>query len=559
MLKIGTVIDGKYKILSEVGHGGMSTVYLAINEKANKTWAVKEVRKLGVKNVEVVRQSLLVEMDLLKKLKHPNLPSIVDVIDDEDNFLIVMDFIEGNTLEKMLLDQGAQKQEDVVEWALQLCDVLSYLHQREPAIIYRDMKPSNIMLQSDNRVILIDFGTAREYKQEKSTDTTCLGTQGYAAPEQFGGHGQTDARTDIYCLGATMYHLVTGHNPSNPPYEMYPIRYWNSQLSSGLEYIISKCTQKNPQDRYQSVDELTYALKHYRDLDETTMQKNKRKLYSFLGTCALAVVCLSVGVILQFMAVGKQQEEYIYALQLAQRTTNDEETMNAYMRAIQINPLGQEAYQGIYEQAIEDGIFTIEEEVYLLQLLADTEKKLQKFAAQKPDAYADFCFSIGNAYWFYYEQEESRQANAVSWFATAMELYSQKEERQVEYRRCELYVEIGNFYKKLLAVQREGADVGIYANYWKNLVMLKASYDENPDRDVITLRMYQEMITRSMEYAKYLQEDGITKQELLEVYDEILANTMQMRSYANAMLLEEIRNVEQLMDMAQKLINSVFI
>ena len=102
------------------------------------------------------------------------------------------------------------------------------------------MKPANVMLKSDNSVVLIDFGTAREYKEQNTGDTTCLGTQGYAAPEQFGTMGQTDARTDIYCLGATMYHLVTGHNPSEPPYEMYPITKWNSKLSTGLEQIIEK-------------------------------------------------------------------------------------------------------------------------------------------------------------------------------------------------------------------------------------------------------------------------------------------------------------------------------
>lgn len=112
------------------------------------------------------------------------------------------------------------------------------------------------MLKPDGNVMLIDFGTAREFKYSSVADTTCLGTQGYAAPEQFGGHGQTDARTDIYCLGATMYHLVTGHNPATPPYEMYPIRQWNPMLSSGLEEIILKCTQRNPEDRYQSCAEL---------------------------------------------------------------------------------------------------------------------------------------------------------------------------------------------------------------------------------------------------------------------------------------------------------------
>ena len=124
MLKPGEIIDGKYKILSEVGRGGMSTVYLAINEKANKPWAVKEVRKSGISNSELVKQSLLMEINLLKKLKNKGLPSIIDIIDQSDNYLIVMDYIEGITLEKLLQEEGAQPQEKVVDWAIQLCDVL---------------------------------------------------------------------------------------------------------------------------------------------------------------------------------------------------------------------------------------------------------------------------------------------------------------------------------------------------------------------------------------------------------------------------------------------------
>ena len=102
MLEIGSLVDGKYKILSEIGHGGMSVVYMAINEKANKTWAIKEVRKDGVLDFEAVRQGLIVETDMLKRLRHPNLPSIIDVIENSDNFLIVMDYIEGNSLSAAL-------------------------------------------------------------------------------------------------------------------------------------------------------------------------------------------------------------------------------------------------------------------------------------------------------------------------------------------------------------------------------------------------------------------------------------------------------------------------
>ena len=165
MLEIGSLVDGKYKILNKVGQGGMSGVYLAMNEKANKQWAVKEVRKDGIKDFEVVKQGLVAETDILKKLSHPSLPSIIDVIDTDDSFIIIMDYIQGNSLNKALDEYGAQNQENVIEWAKQLCDVLGYLHTRNPAIIYRDMKPANIMLKPDGNVTLIDFGTARELRR----------------------------------------------------------------------------------------------------------------------------------------------------------------------------------------------------------------------------------------------------------------------------------------------------------------------------------------------------------------------------------------------------------
>ena len=114
MLEIGSLVDGKYKILNKVGQGGMSIVYLAMNEKANKQWAVKEVRKDGIKDFEVVKQGLVAETDILKKLSHPNLPSIVDVIDTDDSFIIIMDYIQGNSLNKALDEFGAQPQQHVI-------------------------------------------------------------------------------------------------------------------------------------------------------------------------------------------------------------------------------------------------------------------------------------------------------------------------------------------------------------------------------------------------------------------------------------------------------------
>lgn len=558
MLEIGSIIDGKYKILSEIGHGGMSTVYLAINEKANKTWAVKEVRKTGTKDFELVRQSLMVETDLLKKLKHPNLPSIVDVIDETEDFLIVMDFIEGNTLEQLLCEQGEQKQEDVVKWAIELCNVLSYLHRRTPQIIYRDMKPSNVMLKPDSSVMLIDFGTAREYKGNKESDTTCLGTQGYAAPEQFGGMGQTDPRTDIYCLGATMYHLVTGHNPSSPPYEMYPITHWNPRLSTGLENIIVKCTQRNPQDRYQSAEELAFALKHYRELDKSAMEQYRKRVKLFVGTATMALFCMVASAGFFIASQGKRQNEYRNTIYMAEKITDTQEALDLYTKAITIDPVREEAYGKLYERMIADGIYQEEEETRILRLNTSTDKYLYTFSEKNPAAYADFCYNMGNAYWFYYTHEESRQSYAVAWFASAMKEYAKREEKKAEYSRSVLYVEIGSFYKKIVAAQIDGTDAGMYGEYWSQLVKLKQLNDRNPDRELVTLRMYREIVSRSLEYAKYLQEDGITRQEILEMYESIRQDMRQMEQNATSAVKEEIGRIQSLFAGTDNMINSCF-
>lgn len=260
MLETGELVNRRYRILHKVGQGGMSVVYLAKDEWSKEQWAVKEVRREGVQDFRVVEQGLITETNMLKKLNHPNLPHIVDVIENEDRFLIVMDYIEGISLKDKLYEAGAFLQEDVIRWGKQLCDVLSYLHGQYPPIIYRDLKPANIMLKPNGDVKLIDFGTAREYKTGNQEDTINIGTVGYAAPEQYGGMGQSDARTDIYCLGVTLYQLVTGKNPCEPPYLVLPIRHWNPNLSAELEEIILRCTQIEPSDRYQSAEEVYLAL-----------------------------------------------------------------------------------------------------------------------------------------------------------------------------------------------------------------------------------------------------------------------------------------------------------
>lgn len=505
MLEIGSVIDGKYKILNVVGKGGMSVVYLAMNERANKQWAIKEVRKDGMQSFEVVKQNLVAETDLLKKLNHPHLPSIIDVIDCDDTFLIVMDYIEGNPLSKALETSGAQNQDDVIEWAKQLCDVLGYLHSRKPPIIYRDMKPSNVMLKPDGNVMLIDFGTAREFKYSSVADTTCLGTQGYAAPEQFGGHGQTDARTDIYCLGATMYHLVTGHNPATPPYEMYPIRQWNPMLSSGLEEIILKCTQRNPEDRYQSCAELLYALDHYKDLDIENKKVQSFKWKTFLASFIMTIVML-VGTI-GFSAGLTVQTSSTYESYIANgdSAVSQDAAEKYYLDAINVDPANPLAYQKLLERCTSDSKLSEDEYNTIKDAIYEHEDELK---SKYPSEYADnVAYKLGQALYFSYvpSSQESESENfsmagitvSQRWLDIAQKMGSTE---QIKHR-AELLSSMSKAYQNMSGKSLEGDPVEEVKEYWNNLVEIASPNIAKDENNQIALLIYRNVTSQI--YTKY--------------------------------------------------------
>lgn len=479
MLEIGSLVDGKYKILNEVGHGGMSIVYLAMNEKANKQWAIKEVRKDGVKDFEVVKQSLVAETDMLKKLNHPYLPDIVDVIEDDDRFLIVMDYIQGNSLSKAIEEYGALPQDDVIHWAKQLCDVLGYLHSQNPPIIYRDMKPANIMLKPDGNITLIDFGTAREFKEKNLADTTCLGTMGYAAPEQFGGMGQTDGRTDIYCLGATLYHLVTGKNPCEPPYEIRPIREINPSLSGGLERIILKCTQPNPANRYQNAAELMYALEHYDEIDDIYRKKQKRKLAAFITTSVITVILGATSIWGYVSAENKKSENYDNILKTA-------DTYEDYYNAIITDPTRTDAYLKLNDMLTSDFALDKDEANILTKIQVGLDRKnsdgysqtydvLSDLKKKNPDGYQEVCYQYGESFLFYYDinVEKDRYANATKWYKDAVQ----------KYPVAQIYCDISDCLD--LISQYGGAKVKQtekmyeeYANLWKKVTELEKESEQ---------------------------------------------------------------------------------
>ena len=519
MAAIGEVIDDKYEILKLIGRGGMSRVYLAMDKRLNKQWAVKEIEKRARdKNNEVVIQSAVAEANMIKKLDHPALPRIVDIIDNGNVIYVIMDYIEGEALSKILENEGAQPEDAVIEWAKQLCEVLDYLHTRIPPIIYRDMKPANIMLRPDGSVKLIDFGIAREYKEHNLSDTVNMGTKGYAAPEQFGNAGQTDARTDVYCLGVTLYHLVTGHNPAEPPYEIYPIRHWDPQLSAGLEAIIQKCVQQNPDDRYQSCAELMYALQHYEEYGEEYRAEQRKKLGVFTITLVSSAVCLILALISLGIRSGLNNSDFNENLENARTVTDYEEKIGYYKNAIEIKPLEIEPYLELVELFEKDGDFTSEEEEILLSVVSGRKAELRV-----NHQYADLCYNIGRLYWFNFKQDDDSGKDgriySVSWFD---EVITYSEENSAQRRYAEIYKNIGEFDSNINVKASHGDDIGEYSRYWNNIENLVNLIGENKENDLTQLEVCKFVMNSIEMYARDFKRDGVRKESIEDIYDKVL-------------------------------------
>ncbi|MFL5624924.1 MAG: protein kinase domain-containing protein [Ktedonobacteraceae bacterium] len=252
------LLKGRYKMLHEIGKGGFGAVYKAIDTQlAERVVAVKEMSHdhLSPQESAEATEHFKQEVFLLARLKHPNLPGIYDYFPEAGRWYVVMDFIEGETLEDYLTRAGNGHQaggplnvEEALSIGIALCTVLDYLHNSQPPIIFRDLKPANIMRTSAGQLYLIDFGIARIFKQDKLKDTVALGSPGYAAPEQY-GKTQTTPRSDIYALGALLHQLVTGNDPSETPFVFQPPQLPSyPQLSILIMQMLETDATKRPAD-----------------------------------------------------------------------------------------------------------------------------------------------------------------------------------------------------------------------------------------------------------------------------------------------------------------------
>lgn len=348
-------LNETYTLLGVLGSGGMSTVYLAEHTRLHIRVAIKRIPRDPQREPYIDN-----EYRLLKKLRHPLLPYVLDAFQQEDCEYIVEEYIPGKTLQQLLQDQGRIPEETARFWMKALCDVLDYLHSRTPPVIYRDLKPSNIMVLPGGTLKLLDFGIARETNEGTAASSTHVGSYGYAAPEQF-GHGPVDARSDLYSLGVTFHHLLTGKSPYDPPYKVQSARELNPEISVGMDAVLRRCTQADPARRYKSVRSLRY------DLDHLYLFEDRYKHYrrQILARRAWVTVLLTGAVALMGTggwliaretldrAMTPQADAYRIGLQLMEE--------NRYQEAIQVLSDGletaEEARKAVLSQARGDAYY----------------------------------------------------------------------------------------------------------------------------------------------------------------------------------------------------------
>jgi tRNA A-37 threonylcarbamoyl transferase component Bud32 len=474
------VVGQKYRILAEIGKGGMSTVYLALDSTLNKQWAVKEIRHISDKDQRrLVIGGLISEANLIKTFDHPAIPRIVDLIEEHGSLYIVMDYVEGRSLRKVLKEEGPQSEENVVAWGIQLCDVLDYLHRRTPPIVYRDMKPSNVMVTPEGATRVLDFGIACEMPPAEGPlpegYNASVGTPGFAAPEQYDEFGRCDARTDVYGLGATLYTLLVGKEVKGEPYEAPPLRQVLPGASAGLERVLARAMQKDPNQRFQDCAEFAYALEHYSDRDMRLRKTMQIKWRVFCSFCAAAVVLAVAGGATLGVGAAMAASDYGQQMSLAEQASDDDVAEERYVAAANLRPSAVAPYEGLVKRYEANGVFDAGEERELQQVLGEHSDVLSRNGS----AWGQLAFDIGKMYLYYYMPSGATRENGTAYQLQYNRIVAASHWMHVASKTdfkdkdlAGLYATIADFNTSIIPLIDEGSDAGRYSPYFKDLTRL---------------------------------------------------------------------------------------
>lgn len=503
-LQVGdTVLGEKYEVIKIIHTSGMANVYMVEDENLNKQWCLKEIIKSEAGRNEIEYRSLIKEANIMKSLSHSSIPRIVSIDTEGDSIFIVMDFVDGISVKDWLVRRGSVEQTVAVAWMKQVCNVLLYLHTRKNPIFYRDMKPDNIMVQSDGNIKLLDFGISEIITKDNMVIKEALGTRGFAAPEQKVKGSPYDLRSDIFGVGRTMYYMLTGLNPSViGEKNLRGIREVNPSVSIGLERVVNKCMEEDVNKRYQSIEEVLYDIQNYNKLDYSYRKKIRRKVDTvlFLLVGSVFMVCMSV---VPFMIQkSRASDEYNTLVEVAMQSGRVED----FKRAIEKNPVGVKPYLGYIDEIKSDGVFDKNEEKdilnYINPVLGDVKKERD---------YPELAYEMGKLYWFYYDSDvDTNMTLSVKWFEDAKNGGYNVDESTIMY-------DLGQFKKNISMSIAESSDSGMYKEYWDELMKAK-SYNSG---EIVELQINTAIINTISSNAYRLRKDGVSLDELKSEVERI--------------------------------------
>lgn len=450
-------MDQRFRILKQIGSGGTSAVYLARHVRAGKLWAIKEIRIDARVGARVAWNSLNAEIEILKRLSHPLLPRIVDVVEEPGRFYVIMDYFEGRPLGEVLARTEGLTATQTLKIGIALCDVLQYLHGLDPPVIYRDLKPANIILRPDGQIRLIDFGAAISYGRTPAVQI-CDGTPAYAAPEQL--QGCSDERTDLYCLGKTLYHIVTG---------CVPTALASTPVKGSLSQIIRKCTARDPAARYASAAELKKDL--YRALlkESGRLRRLKQKCMVFAACILLMCASGGAGIWLRHGAGKKVRDAYTAYMEEAVGAPSQEACTKALTQAMTVDPAREDAYLELLERVyLSDAVYTRAEDAAFQKILMTrgADGKTFSEALTGGENGMDYLhYRLGLAYYYCYEGVGNKTL-AFPHLKTASESGTLPLRRRELAERLSV---ISGYYARLGCVDKSGDDSVRYGSYWEDL------------------------------------------------------------------------------------------
>ncbi len=339
MLAVNEIFNQKYRIIKSVGHGGMGTVYLSVDVSNQTTWAIKE-ELITERN----KSLLFSEAEIMARVSHPAFPRFLSKIELNGFLYIIMEYVEGMTLGDIIEEKSVIEEPKVIDWFKQACLALQYLHGLKTPIVYRDFKPSNIMLDTNGRIRIIDLGIALEYRGDGAKAEIAVLTKGYAAPEQYNKRYKLDERTDIYALAVTMHYMITGKNPNTPPYEFEPVRKLQKNTSRAIERILKKCLQPNPDKRYANVGLLLNDLNRIDEMQKQLVSRIKKQRIAASSILGMIIVIAVVIYAIILNVQMKTIEKYYSYLEQATGANTLEEAQAAASLAIDISPENPDAY-----------------------------------------------------------------------------------------------------------------------------------------------------------------------------------------------------------------------